>query len=135
MVVSEPFLQRERAASSEQSMRKNTKPPTGDQPKTTPTFLLELPLQVNSQQARHLRGHFEAARHLYNALLGEAVKRVRRMRTESRWQQARLIPRSDKQARKAAFAALRKEFGFSEYAFHAFATQANTSWIADYIDA
>jgi hypothetical protein len=46
------------------------KHPTNGQPKTTPTFLLELPLQVNSQQARHLRGHFEAARHLYNARLG-----------------------------------------------------------------
>jgi hypothetical protein len=96
---------------------------------------LELPLQVNSQQARHLRGHFEAARHLYHALPGEAVKRLRRMRAESRWQEARLIPRSDKRARKAAFAALRKEFGFSEYALHAFATQANTSWIADHMDA
>src|SRR5215475_13101361 len=95
----------------------------------------ELPLQVNSQQAKHLRGHFEAARHLYHALLGEAVKRLRHMRADVRWQQARLIPRSDKQARKAAFAALRKEFGFAEYALHAFATQANTSWIADHMDA
>src|SRR5689334_9856162 len=103
--------------------------------KTTPTFLLELPLQVNSQQAKRLHGHFEAARHLYNALLGEAVKRLRPLRADERWQQARLIPRSDKQARTAAFAALRKEFGFSEYALHAFATQANTSWIADHVDA
>src|SRR5262245_60044503 len=46
-----------------------------------------------------------------------------------------LGPRSDKQARKTAFAALRKEFGFAEYALHAFATQANTSWIADHVDA
>src|SRR5215467_4555642 len=110
------MLQRERAASSEPPMRKKTKHPTNDQPKTTPTFLLELPLQVNNQQAKHLRGHFEAARQLYNALLGEAVKRLRHMRAESRWQQARLIPRSDKQARKAAFAARRLEHGFSEYA-------------------
>src|SRR5215813_9692358 len=116
-------------------MRKKINQSTRDHPKTTPTFLLELPLQVNSQQAKHLRGHFEAARHLYNALLGEAVKRVRRMRADVRWQQARLLPRSDKQARTAAFAALRKEHGFAEYALHAFATQANTSWIADHVDA
>src|SRR5215472_16161908 len=116
-------------------MSTKTKQLTRDHPKKMPTFLLELPLQVNSQQARHLRGHFEAARHLYNALLGEAMRRLRRMRADSRWQQARLIPRSDKQARKAAFAALRKEFGFSEYALHTFATQANTSWIADHLDA
>src|SRR5689334_24018205 len=76
--------------------------------KTTPTFMLELPLQVNSQQAKRLRGHFEAARHLYHALLGEAVRRLRRMHADVRWQQARLLPRSDKPARTAAFAALRK---------------------------
>src|SRR6516165_7090568 len=116
-------------------MCKKTKQSTSVHPKTTPTFLLELPLQVNSQQAKHLRGHFEAARHLYNALLGEAMKRLRHLRADARWQQARLIPRSDKPARTAAFAALRKEFGFSEYALHAFATQANTSWIADHVDA
>src|SRR5215472_5231060 len=29
----------------------------------------------------------------------------------------------------------RSEFGFSKYALHAFATQANTSWIADHLDA
>jgi hypothetical protein len=51
-------------------MRKKTKQPTSDHPKTMPTFMLELPLQVNSQQAKRLRGHFEAARHLYNARLG-----------------------------------------------------------------
>jgi hypothetical protein len=51
-------------------MRKKTKQSTSIHPKTTPTFLLELPLQVNSQQAKRLRGHFEAARHLYNALYG-----------------------------------------------------------------
>ncbi len=116
-------------------MRKKAKQPTNDRPKRTPTFLLELPLQVNSQQARHLRGHFEAARHLYNALLGEAVKRLRHLRADVRWQQARLIPRSDKQARKAAFAALRREFGFSEYALHIVAKEANTSWIAEHLDA
>src|SRR5262245_66112403 len=89
-------------------MSTKTKQSTSYPPKTTPTFLLELPLQVNSQQAKQLRGHFEAARHLYHALLGEAVKRVRRLRADVRWQQARLIPRSDKQARTAAFAALQK---------------------------
>src|SRR5215469_10399007 len=125
----------DKARSSEPPVMKKTKQSTSDHPKTTPTFMLELPLQVNSQQAKHLRGHFEAARHLYNALLSEAVKRLRRMRAESRWQQARLIPRSDKQARTAAFAALRKAYGFSEYALHAFATQANTSWLAEHLDA
>ena len=48
----------------------------------TPTFLLELPLSVDAGQAKRLRAHFEAARCLYNALLGEAMKRLRAMRAD-----------------------------------------------------
>jgi hypothetical protein len=97
--------------------------------------LLELPLQVSSQQAKHLRGHFEAARQLYNALLAEALKRLRGMRADTRWQEARAIPRHEKQARFAAFSVLRTAYSFSEYSLHAFATQAITSWLAAHLDA
>ena len=44
-----------------------------------PTFLLELPLRVYAGQAKRMRAHLEAARCLYNALLGEASKRLARM--------------------------------------------------------
>ena len=37
--------------------------------KRTPTFLLELPLQVNESQAARLRAHLEAGRQFYNAVL------------------------------------------------------------------
>jgi transposase len=117
-------------------MRKQPKEqPSSGHLKTTPTFLLEIPLQVNSQQAKHLRGHFEAARHLYNAVLSEAMQRLRCMRADARWQQARLISRSEQQARHAAFAALRKEYGFSEYALHRLTPQANCTWLAAHLDA
>src|SRR5690242_18505283 len=98
MAVAEQAQRADGARSSEPSMSTKKKQSTRDHLKTTPTFLLELPLQVNSQQAKHLRGHFEAARHLYNALLSEAMKRLRRLRADVRGPQARLIPRSDKQA-------------------------------------
>ncbi len=100
----------------------------------TPTFLLELPLQVNSQQAKHLRAHFEAARCLYNALLGEAISRLRRMRADNRWQEARAIPKTRSQERNALFSQLRQEYGFSEYALHEYVTGANTAWLADHLD-
>ena len=101
----------------------------------TPTFLLELPLAVSSQQAKHLRAHFEVARCLYNALLGEAMKRLKRMRADPRWQEARTLPKTHKQERQAVFARLRREYGFSEYALHAYATGARTAWIAEHIDS
>jgi hypothetical protein len=101
----------------------------------TPTFLLELPLRIDAGQAKHLGAHFEAARCLYNALLGEAMKRLRRMRADPAWQEARALPRTQKQERKAAFSQLRQAYGFSEYALHEFAKTANCTWIADHIDS
>jgi hypothetical protein len=101
----------------------------------TPTFLLELPLRVDDGQATRLRAHFEAGRCLYNALLGEAMKRLRAMRADPAWQEARALPQAQKQERREAFTRLRQAYGFSEYALHEFAQVANCTWIADHIDA
>jgi hypothetical protein len=102
---------------------------------TTPTFLLELPLAVTLGQVKRLRAHFEAARSLYNALLGEALRRLNRMRDDPAWQAARALPRSRKRERASAFSRLRDYYGFSEYAMHTFAKTANCAWIADHIDS
>src|SRR5215467_15280464 len=101
----------------------------------TPTFLLELPLQVNWSQESHVRAHLEAARSLYSALRGFAMKRLRCMRNDPAWAQARALPRSKKQERAQAFSALRKKYRFSEYEMHEYAKQARVSWIADHIDS
>src|ERR1700730_5591231 len=93
----------------------------------TPTFLLELPLRVDWAQERQVRAHLEAARCLYNALLSEANKRLRCMRNDPAWAQARAIPRSHKQERAQAFSALRKKYQFSEYELHEYAKAARVS--------
>jgi hypothetical protein len=51
------------------------------------------------------------------------------------WQVARALPRYQKQERHMAFSRLRQAYGFSEYALHDFAKQANCSWVADHIDS
>src|SRR5215472_17749915 len=86
--------------------------------KRTPTVLLELPLQVTPGQAKRLRAHLEAARQLYNALLSEGQQRLRRMRADPAWQAARAIPCTEMLERQRAFAALRQQYGFSEYTLH-----------------
>ena len=116
------------------------KKPKSEQPEKKPrrktlTLLLELPLVVNEGQAKRIRGHLEAGRALYNAVLSEGQKRLRRMRADPAWQAARSIPRTQKQERLAAFSALRQRYGFSEYALHAYAKTARVSWIADHLDA
>src|SRR5258706_5384692 len=105
-------------------------------PKTkSPTFLLELPLAVEAGQAPRLRAPLEAGRQFYNAVLAAGQRRLRQMRADPAWQAARAIPRTRKQERRAAFAALRERYGFSEYAFHDLAKALRVSWLADHLDA
>lgn len=105
------------------------------QQQSTSSFVNSLPLRVNSHQAAQLHAHFECARQLYNALLAEAIKRLRRMKADPAWQGARSIPRSDKPARRQALARLRTQHGFSEYGLHEAAKRLRTSWLAEHIDS
>jgi hypothetical protein len=89
--------------------------PAGERtsPKTkTMTFLLELPLVVEAGQ-----------------------RRLRQMRADPAWREARAIPRTHTQERRAAFSALRERYGFSEYAFHELARGLRVSWLAEHLDA
>ena len=72
------------------------------------------------EPGKHLRAHLEAARCLYNALLGEANKRLSAC-ARSCMGKARAIPRSKKQERAQAFSGLRKKYHFSEYELHEYA--------------
>ncbi|GHO65913.1 hypothetical protein KSC_048050 [Ktedonobacter sp. SOSP1-52] len=101
----------------------------------TPTFLLELPLAVDSGQSTRLRAHLEAARQLYNAILSEGQKRLRRMRADPAWQEARAISPTFKTQRAAAFSTLRKAFGFTEAALHDAVKALRVGWIAEHLDA
>jgi hypothetical protein len=103
--------------------------------KQTPTFLLELPLMVTEGQAKRIRAHLEVGRQFYNALLSLGQNRLRQMCADPAWQEARAIPRNQKQERAAAFGALRARYGFSEYAFHELARERRVSWLADHLDA
>src|SRR5215467_13354872 len=119
-------------------MARKRQPSTDEQPharKKTPTFHLELPLQVTPGQAKRLRAHLEAARQLYNAVLSEGQRRLWRMRADPAWQSARAIPRTQKLERKLAFVALRRQYGFSEYALHDAVKGLNGAWIADHVEA
>jgi len=103
--------------------------------KKTPTFLLELPLAVEAGQAARVGAHLEAGRQFYNAVLSAGQRRLRRMRADPAWQEARAIPRTYTQERRAAFSALRERYGFSEYAFHELAKALRVSWLAEHLDA
>ena len=90
---------------------------------------------LDAGQAKRLRAHWEAARLFYNAILSEGSQRLRRMRADAKWQEARAIPRTHKEDRAAAFSTLRQQYGFSEAALHEASKSLRTTWIADHLDA
>ncbi len=87
---------------------------------STPSFVLELPLGVSPGDERILLARFETARRLYNAVLGEALRRQRLMRESRAWQKARLL--RDNKERVATFRKLGKEYGFTSAALSSFGT-------------
>ncbi len=101
-----------------------------------PAFVLELPLRVSRADERVLLVRFEAARQLYNACLGEALRRLDRMRASEEWQAARRIPREQKDERRRAFRAATNRYGFTAFAIEAFGTTCkNACWIGEHLDA
>ncbi|HEX4205254.1 MAG TPA: hypothetical protein VHZ51_13900, partial [Ktedonobacteraceae bacterium] len=123
------------AKRAKRTKRRSVPQQSGEPQRRTPTLLLEMPLVVNEGQAKRLRGHLEAGRQLYNAVLGEGQRRLRQMRADPAWLAARAIPRTQQQERHAAFSALRQKSGFSEYALHTYARTARVCWLADHLDA
>ena len=106
-----------------------------------PTFVLELPLVANPHESRVLAVRFEAGRQLYNAVLGEALRRLGLMKQSRAWQSARKMPKGtpgspEQKARAAGFSLVSKTIGFTDYDLQAYATQCkNACWIGDHLDA
>src|SRR5258708_33445144 len=100
-------------------------PPT----KKTPTFLLELPLEIEAGQAARLRAHLEVGRLFYNAVLSEGQRRLRQMRADPAWEAAPATPRAQKQERRAAFSALREQYWISRAGLHVYAEKTGLSFL------
>ena len=74
-------------------------------------FVLELPLTIDSAGAKRLERDFEFGRQLWNATLGEVLKRRSMMCASEEWSEACAMPKGAK--RTAAFKALSKEYGIA----------------------
>lgn len=109
--------------------------------KAGPSFVLELPLAVNPFESRVLSVRFEAGRQLYNAVLGEALRRLDLMKQSRAWAAARKMPKGaprspSLRARAAEFSLIAKTIGFTDYDLQSFATKCkNACWIGDHLDA
>lgn len=105
------------------------------------SFVLELPLVVNPQENRVLSARFEAGRQLYNAVLGEALRRLDRMKQSKAWAAARKLPKGlsgseEQKARSAAFSRIARAASFTDYDLQAYGTNCkNACWIGTHLDA
>lgn len=101
-------------------------------PKTL-SFVTEIPLKITTNQDQILLKRFEAARQVYNACLGESLRRLRLMRQSKAWNAARKMKKGKE--RTKVFREIDATFGFREYDLHSYATQFTGTWLNDYLDS
>ena len=99
---------------------------------STPSFVCDLPLILAGDDERRLRIRLDCARHIYNAVLGESLKRLSLLRQSKAFQAARRLRGKE---RGHAFRALDVQFRLREYDLHTYATQFSRSWLGEHLDA
>lgn len=107
---------------------------------TTPSFVCEIPLEANPAAERDLLVRLDCARMVYNACLGESLKRLDTLRAADTYQAACKMPKGPQKsptaiARSAAFRAANAQAGFQEYALHTYAKQFGHAWLGEHLDS
>ncbi len=104
---------------------------------TKPSFVLELPLKVDSKQDSELQARFNAAMRLYNNVLAESRARMELVRKSEAYQAAKKVSRDRKKERSDAFKLAREAYRFNDYDLQSYANRAakDSKWIAQKIDA
>ena len=94
---------------------------------TTSSFITEIPVKTGSHEEAILQKRFFAANQQYNALLGETLKRLERMRKDERYGKARELYRQEekKAEEKTIFKKLAEDHGYREYDLYGYCTQWN----------
>ncbi|MCL4515609.1 MAG: transposase, partial [Firmicutes bacterium] len=99
----------------------------------SPSFICEIPLKVLSGQEMALLARLEAARQVYNACVGEAIRRLNLVRQSKPYRMAIGLAKGDP-GRNALFAEARGKHGFKDAALQHYAVVLRRSWIGDHLD-
>ncbi|MFJ5762224.1 hypothetical protein ACIQAA_24490 [Neobacillus sp. NPDC093182] len=104
----------------------------------TPSFIATIRLKTNKMQVKHLLMLSDCGRQLYNACLGESLKRLKAIQnTELYKETIRLSKTSetDLEKRRANFKYLNETFHFTEYSIQSFGTKTknDSKFIADHL--
>ena len=106
--------------------------------KTTPSFITEIPLRVNSVNNRELETRFHAGQQLLNAVLGEAMVRMELVRNSQFYLQAKQLKDDNNKAlRKKLFEEASSLYRFSDFELQSFAviTANSSKWITTKLDS
>jgi hypothetical protein len=87
----------------------------------TPSYVLTLRMKYNISDKLALDKYFELSRRLYNAILGETLKRFNLMRESKLYQLTR--KKIDKKLKQKMFINVEIKYGFREYDISVFATK------------
>jgi len=110
----------------------------------TPSFVAEFPLQTTPADDAALSIRLDGARNIYNASLGESLRRLDLMRESLDWQRARAMPPTigtnakgkpmPNKERTDLFKATQIRFGFSSASIQKFAeTCRDACWIGEHL--
>ena len=118
---------------------------TRRRPEGAPSFVCELPLRVGWVLGRRLAAKLEAARQVYNACLGEALRRLGLVRQSVWFSKAAATAREQRQERQAHFRAGRARHGFSDAAVQRYGIRLRSkdgtgpkackTWIGEHLGA
>ncbi|MCL6094414.1 MAG: hypothetical protein M1519_01075, partial [Actinobacteria bacterium] len=123
-------------------MGRYTKPSTRSRrrPRNTPVHVARFRLDPTPSQARTILVRSRAETRIYNACLGEAKKRLERLRADPAFVRAKAMDSGPK--RTAAFRELNDRFGFTESALISYAsslrkhdTRGHASWVRNLVGA
>lgn len=98
----------------------------------TPSFICELPLRADPAAIHALNARLEAARQVYNACLGEALRRARLLSERRAYRKAGQLPKG--QERTATFRAARHAVAFTDAALQRYAVRIRQQAFTDHLD-
>lgn len=97
-----------------------------------PSFICEIPLRVAPAAAHLLNARLEAARKVYNACLGKALRGARLLRERRIYRAARRLPQGEE--RSAAFKDARRSVEFTDAAIQRYAVRLRQQAFIDHLD-
>jgi len=91
------------------------------------SFVTEIPLKTTNREESLLRKRFWSAKQQYNALLGEGLRRLRTMRADSLFKEAKTLykQKGKKKEAQVLFKKLAVKYFYREYDLHAYCKQWN----------